>query len=304
MDILEYSGRHYLVVVDEYSRWLEIIHMRNISSQVVIMELKNLFARWGVPEKVTSDNGSQFTSTEFHEFANDYGFKTVTTSPYHPQGNGRAENAVKLAKHILKQNDVFKALMIYRSTPNTVTNFSPCQLLQGRRMATTLPMVASQLKPNRPEHDVVRKLDESAKEKQAFYFDRRNGVKEMSKLRPGDTVRIRTPQQQQWGRPSVIMKPYEENRTRSYIVDTGNGKYRRNRRHIQVIPTGEIPPPVLIPMPKSRRLVIQPADPPANPPAEQPAVPPANGNRNAQTIRPMRTTRGKIPERFRDYVQK
>ena len=108
MDILEYSGRNYLAVVDEYSRWLETVHMRNISSREVIMELKNLFARWGFPEKVTSDNGSQFTSTKFHKFANDDGFKTVTTNPYHPQGNGRAENTVKLAKHILKQNDVFK----------------------------------------------------------------------------------------------------------------------------------------------------------------------------------------------------
>jgi len=300
MDMLEYGGRNYLAVIDEYSRWLEVIHMSNISSQEVIMKLKNLFSRWGVPEKVTSDNGSQFTSAEFRKFTNDYGFKTVTTSPYHPQGNGRAENAVKLAKHILKQNDVFKALMIYRSTPNTVTNFSPCQLLQGRRMATTLPMTADRLKPNRPEPDVVRKRDESAKKKQAFYFDRRNGVKEMSELRPGDTVRIRTLQQKQWGRPSVIVRPYEENRTRSYIVDTGNGVYRRNRRHIQVIPTRE----TLLPMPNSRRYLVEPAEPTVERPAEQPAIPPTNDNRNAQTIRPVRTTRGKTPERFRDFINK
>ena len=156
MDILEYGGRHYLAVIDEYSRWLEIVHMKNMSSSVVVLELKNLFARWGIPHKITSDNGSQFTSAEFHKFANDYGFKTITTSPYHPQGNGRAENGVKLAKHILKQNDVFKALMVYRATPSTVTGFSPCQLLQGRRMATTLPMMTSQLMPNRPNHDMVR----------------------------------------------------------------------------------------------------------------------------------------------------
>ena len=66
MDILEYGGRHYLAVVDKYSRWLEIVHMKNISSRVVVLELKNLFARWGIPEKITSDNGSQFISAEFH----------------------------------------------------------------------------------------------------------------------------------------------------------------------------------------------------------------------------------------------
>ena len=144
MHILEYGGRHYLAVVHEHSLWLEIVHMKNMSSNIVVLESKNLFPQWGVLEKITSDNGSQFTLAEFHKFANDYGFKTVSASPYHPQGNGHAENGVKLAKHILKQEVMFKALMTYPSTPSTLTSFSPCQLLQGRRMPTTLPMMTSQ----------------------------------------------------------------------------------------------------------------------------------------------------------------
>ena len=56
----------------------------------------------------------------------------------------------------------------------------------------SLPMMTSQLMPSKPDHDVVRQRDESAKEKQAFYFDRCHGVKEMSKLQPGDTVRLKT----------------------------------------------------------------------------------------------------------------
>ena len=258
----------------------------------------------GIPHKITSDNGSQFTSAEFHKFANDYGFKTVTTSPYHPQGNGRAENGVKLAKHILKQNDVFKALMVYRATPSTVTGFSPCQLLQGRRMATTLPMMTSQLMPNRPNHDMVRQRDESAKEKQAFYFDRRHGVKEMSKLQPGDTVRLKAPGEKQWGKPSVVVKPYEGNEARSYVVDTGNGEYRRNRRHIQIIPKCEIPPPDPIMVPNSGQTLIEPTEPSVNQPLEPAVVPVVNDNQNRTVQRPIRSTRGKVPERYRDFVSK
>ena len=299
MDILEYGGRHYLAVIDEYSRWLEIVHMKNMSSSVVVLELKNLFARWGIPHKITSDNGSQFTSAEFHKFANDYGFKTVTTSPYHPQGNGRAENGVKLAKHILKQNDVF-ALMVYRATPSTVTGFSPCQLLQGRRMAT-LPMMTSQLMPNRPNHDMVRQRDESAKEKQAFYFDRRHGVKEMSKLQPGDTVRLKAPGEKQWGKPSVVVKPYEGNEARSYVVDTGNGEYRRNHTNNSEI---EIPPPDPIMVPNSGQTLIGPTEPSVNQPPEPAVVPVVNDNQNRTVQRPIRSTRGKVPERYRDFVSK
>ena len=97
--------------------------------------------------------------------------------------------------------------------------------------------------PNRPDHDVVRQSDESAKEKQAFYFDRRHGVKEMPKHQPGDTVHLKTPGEKQWGKPSVVVKSCEGNEAMSYVVDTRNGEYRWNRRHIQIIIKCEIPPP-------------------------------------------------------------
>ena len=187
--------------------------------------------------------------------------------------------------------------------PN-VHKVPPGQLLQGRRMATTLPMMTSQLMPNRPNHDMVRQRDESAKEKQAFYFDRRHGVKEMSKLQPGDTVRLKAPGEKQWGKPSVVVKPYEGNEAKSYVVDTGNGEYRRNRRHIQIIPKCEIPPPDPIMVPNSGQTLIEPTEPSVNQPPEPAVVPVVNDNQNRTVQRPIRSTRGKVPERYRDFVSK
>ena len=178
------------------------------------------------------------------------------------------------------------------------------EMYHVRRMATTLPMMTSQLMPNRPNHDMVRQRDESAKEKQAFYFDRRHGVKEMSKLQPGDTVRLKAPGEKQWGKPSVVVKPYEGNEARSYVVDTGNGEYRRNRRHIQIIPKCEIPPPDPIMVPNSGQTLIEPTEPSVNQPPEPAVVPVVNDNQNRTVQRPIRSTRGKVPERYRDFVSK
>ena len=69
----------------------------------------------------------------------------------------------------------------------------------------------------------------------------------MLKLQLGDTVHLKTRGEKQWGKPSVVVKPYEGNEARSYVVYTTNREYRRNRRHIQIIPKCEIPPPDPIP---------------------------------------------------------
>ena len=126
------------MVIDYFSRYLEIAHMDRITSEHVIGKLKGIFARWGVPESLKTDNGRQFTSDTFQKFAVDYNFRQVFSSPYHAQANGEAESAVKVAKHILMQDD--SALMASRSTPMQSTGVSPAELHMGRKMRTPLPV--------------------------------------------------------------------------------------------------------------------------------------------------------------------
>ena len=79
-------------------------------------------ARYGIPNEVVLDSGSVFTSRELKAFAKEYGFKHVTTSPYHHQCNGKAESAVKEAKKILKKcsasnGDPYLLLLAHRNAP-------------------------------------------------------------------------------------------------------------------------------------------------------------------------------------------
>lgn len=164
-DLCEFDGHTFLIVVDYYSRFMEISKLQKITSDVV-KELKVIYARFGIPEVLVTDNGPQFASAEFKMFVSRYGFSHVTSSPYHPQANGAAERAVQTAKCILRQDDPELALMSYRSTPTSSTEFSPSQLLKGREIRTTLPQLARQLQPKWPEHAVVRNKDGYAKEQQ------------------------------------------------------------------------------------------------------------------------------------------
>jgi hypothetical protein len=97
VDLCELKGQNYLVSVDYYSRYIDINPLSSISSASVINKMKNLFAQHGVPETVISDNGRQFSSAEFAEFARTWNFQHITSSPHFPQSNGAAERAVKTA---------------------------------------------------------------------------------------------------------------------------------------------------------------------------------------------------------------
>ena len=67
-----------------------------------------------IPDVIISDNGPQYSSREFQQFAEDYEFSHVTNSPYHPQGNGEAEHTVKTVKKLLRDTgDHNLALLTY-----------------------------------------------------------------------------------------------------------------------------------------------------------------------------------------------
>lgn len=94
-DIFQWRNGHYVVVVDFYSRYIEMANLPTLSTSTTVECLKVIFARFGVPETLVTDNGPQFVSTDFADFAKDYGFSHMTSSPCYPQSTGEAERAVR-----------------------------------------------------------------------------------------------------------------------------------------------------------------------------------------------------------------
>ncbi|XP_056107597.1 uncharacterized protein K02A2.6-like [Rhinichthys klamathensis goyatoka] len=92
-DMFEWHGQNYLVLVDSYLGWYEIDFLRNITSSAVIMKLKRHFSVHGTPHTLISDNASQYTCQQFRDFAKQWDFIHVTSSPEYPQSNGLAERA-------------------------------------------------------------------------------------------------------------------------------------------------------------------------------------------------------------------
>ena len=87
-DLFQWDKKDFLLVVDYYSCFFDIAQLQNTTSISVINKMKPMFARYGIPERVISDNGPQYSSQEFKDFARKYNFEHVTSSPYHPKSNG------------------------------------------------------------------------------------------------------------------------------------------------------------------------------------------------------------------------
>ena len=102
-DLFQIENEQYLVVVDYHSRYFELERLSSLTSSAIISKMKGMFARFGIPEKVVSDNGPQFDAEEFACFAQDWDFHHVTSSPNYPQSNGLVEKTVQTAKQLLKK---------------------------------------------------------------------------------------------------------------------------------------------------------------------------------------------------------
>ena len=230
-DICQHGAHNYLVTVDIFSRFIEVQKLGSITSGNAIEKLKCLFARYGIPDLVTTDGGRQFVSQEFREFAAEYGFCHRVTDPYCPQANGAAERAVRQAKWCLEQRDPYLALMGYRATPVESTGLAPAQLLMGRPLQTRLPS------PPTPVREMWRETsmrDAESKMQMKAKFDRHHGAKPLTELRSGERVRIRTSNDADWG---VIGRVVGQRAGgRSYVIATDRSQYVRNRRHLARAP--------------------------------------------------------------------
>ena len=227
VDLFLHDSSWYVIVADYYSKYPWIFQLAAISSKDVISALKFCFSEYGIPEEVISDNGPQFTAREYQDFAAQYGFRLTTSSPYYPKGHGFIERQVQTIKNLLSKcakdgSDPYLALLQLRSTPLDSRTPSPGELLQNRKLRTTLPVI---IRPP-PNSEAVR----AALQSRQVYTNHDAHAKELSKLLPTQPVWVQNTLTKKWEK-GVIKSQAET--PRSYIVLTPQGEKRRNRIHLR-----------------------------------------------------------------------
>ena len=165
-----------MVTVDHYSDFIELDELDNTLSSTFRKCSKSIFSRHGIPEVLISDNGPQFISTEFAAFCDLYGITHITSSPYWPKGNGKAESAVKIVKTFMKKcTEIQLALLVYRNTPQEGHTLNPAQRSMGRRIRLNIPVTRDLLVPDKGLSKLVQSDISLKKQKRRknFMIERR-----------------------------------------------------------------------------------------------------------------------------------
>ena len=140
------GGYLYLfVAIDKFTKWPEVEPVRTITAQVAVKFIKGIVCRFGVPNRIITDNGTQFTSSAFMSYCEEMGTKICFASVAHPRSNGQAERANAEVLRGLKTksfdrleacgknwvDEVPLVLWSIRTTPSKATGETPFSLVYG-----------------------------------------------------------------------------------------------------------------------------------------------------------------------------
>jgi transposase InsO family protein len=136
---------HLLVTIDKFSKWIEVRPLNSIRSEQVVAFFTNIIHRFGVPNWIITDNGTQFTGKKFLDFCDDHHIRVDWAAVAHPMTNGQVERANGMILQGLKPriyNDLNKfgkrwmkelpsVVWSLRTTPSRATGFTPFFLVYG-----------------------------------------------------------------------------------------------------------------------------------------------------------------------------
>ncbi|MEL6803224.1 MAG: integrase, partial [Bacteroidota bacterium] len=254
MDGFEFNNRHYLVLVDRFSGWLIIFHTKTYpTSNHIINSLRSTFSVYGVPERLFTDGGLPFQSTEFNEFLKRWKISRMTSSARYPQSNGRAELAVKTTKRLLQQNTASdgslncekacRALLQYRNTPIQHIGLSPTQLLFHRALRDSLPTDPRNLRPSKLWLEAAENREKALEKRNLDMSLRYNSnTRPLSVLPAGTKVLVQDVERKgRWNRSGIVVDADD----RKYFIrmDGSSRVISRNRRHIKPVFSESDTPP-------------------------------------------------------------
>ena len=122
------TGENLLVLVDYYSRYPEIEVMKNITTGALEPRLRRIFARYGVPQEIVTDNAKTFRSSQFADFMTEFGIKHRKIAPRYPRTNEEVEKLNRSINKVVKTAIAVSRDWLRRPqrVANGLPHYAPC----------------------------------------------------------------------------------------------------------------------------------------------------------------------------------
>jgi len=231
-DVLTFKEKNYLILIDYFSKFIEVGPLPKLDSASTIHMLKAIFARHGIPDTLRTDNGTNYSSKLFKQFTDSWDIKHVTSSPTYARSNGMVERCIKSFKHMMKKaeyddKDFYLCLLEYRTTHVAHNIPSPSEILFNRQINSLLPKFCigdKDIKLNR-----IRENSEKRQQKQKIDHDKTSKERNVIFNRE-DQVRVQNESDSEWSSGRIIDV---SDKPRTYTVKLDNGSVvERNRKFL------------------------------------------------------------------------
>jgi len=241
-DLFYHAGRHYLVYGDRLSGFPLVAEWKDDpTSHQVAFACRQFFATMGVPTRFRSDNGPQFSGSDFQDFLRHWGVQWDASTPHYPQAN-YAECFVKKIKLMLskletkdtKSEEFTAAILELRNTPGP-NGRSPNEIVFGRNARSMVPVHHSSFDDKwKLAADELDRKGAQLTERAKKYYDKT--AHDLKPLDIGTKVRVQDAVTKRWDKVGIIMDVGER---RNYRVVMKSGRvYWRNRRFLRVFHGG------------------------------------------------------------------
>jgi transposase InsO family protein len=97
---------HILVAIDKFTKWIEFKPIASLTSAKAVEFIQDIIFRFGIPNSIITDLGSNFTSSEFFNFCEQKSIQIKYASVAHPRANGQVERANGMILEALRKKSL------------------------------------------------------------------------------------------------------------------------------------------------------------------------------------------------------
>jgi transposase InsO family protein len=229
---------HLLIAIDKFSKWVEVRPITNLRAEQAVMFFTDIVYRFGVPNSIITDNGSQFTGRKFLEFRDKFHIRVDWAAVAHPRTNGQVERANGMILHGLKPR-IFDRLNKFgrkwlqelpavvwslRTTPSRATRFTPFFLVHGAEV-----VLPTDIKYGSPRvHGYNEGANQRAREDSLDQLDEARTVALMHSARYQQSLRryqARKVRRWDFSEGDLVLRLRQDNRGRHKLSPPWEGPY-------------------------------------------------------------------------------